>query len=123
MPTGQALTRPPILCVSRSPAWIRVIRARQLSKFFSMKVRMVLPNPCRPPSFASATSATKPSLATSGNRDGSVPSGGYTPYALREGLYQRGWNDYFKLLQKFWQPYLDGTASFDDAIARMVSSL
>ena len=33
------------------------------------------------------------------------------------------WNDYFKLLQKFWQPYLDGTASFDDAIARMVSSL
>jgi len=27
------------------------------------------------------------------------------------------------LLQKFWQPYLDGTASFDEAIARMVSSL
>jgi len=52
-----------------------------------------------------------------------VPGGGYTPYALREGLYQRGWNDYFKLLQKFWQPYLDGTATFDDAIARMVSSL
>src|SRR6266852_4272222 len=53
----------------------------------------------------------------------SVPRGGYTPYAVREGLYQRGWNDYFKLLQKFWQPYLDGNASFDDAIARMVSSL
>jgi len=61
--------------------------------------------------------------ATAGDQDGSVPGGGYTPYALREGLYQRGWNDYFKLLQKFWQPYLDGTASFDDAIARMVSSL
>jgi hypothetical protein len=56
--------------------------------------------------------------ATAGDEDG-----GYTPYALREGLYQRGWNDYFKLLQKFWQPYLDGSASFDDAIARMVSSL
>src|SRR6266567_1858458 len=54
---------------------------------------------------------------------GSVPGGGYTPYAVREGLYQRGWNDYFKLLQRFWQPYLDGHATFDDAIARMVSSL
>ncbi len=63
------------------------------------------------------------SRATAGDQDdGSVP-GGYTPYAVREGLYQRGWNEYFKLLQKFWQPYLDGRASFDDAIARMVSSL
>ena len=61
--------------------------------------------------------------ATAGDQDGNVPGGGYTPYALREGLYQRGWNDYFKLLQRFWQPYLDGRASFDDAIARMVSSL
>jgi hypothetical protein len=60
--------------------------------------------------------------AAAGDQDGSV-AGGYTPYAVREGLYQRGWNDYFKLLQKFWQPYLDGTASFGDAIARMVSSL
>jgi hypothetical protein len=49
--------------------------------------------------------------------------GSYTPYAVREGLYQRGWSEYFKLLQRFWQPYLDGSASFDDAIARMVSSL
>jgi len=40
--------------------------------------------------------------ATAGDQDGSAPGGGYTPYALREGLYQRGWNDYFKLLQKFW---------------------
>jgi hypothetical protein len=61
--------------------------------------------------------------ASAGDQDGSVPGGGYTPYAVREGLYQRGWSDYFKLLQKFWQPYLDGSASFDDAIARMVSSL
>ena len=61
--------------------------------------------------------------ATAGDRDGGVPGASYTPYALREGLYQRGWNDYYKLLQKFWQPYLDGTATFDDAIARMVSSL
>jgi hypothetical protein len=63
------------------------------------------------------------SSATAADQDGSTPGGGYTPYAVREGLYQRGWNEYFKLLQRFWQPYLDGTASFDDAIARMVSSL
>jgi len=48
---------------------------------------------------------------------------GYTPYAIREGLYQRGWNAYLQLLTRFWQPYLDGHATFDDAIARMVSAL
>jgi len=61
--------------------------------------------------------------ASSGDQDGTASSSGYSPDAWREGLYQRGWKDYFKLLQKFWQPYLDGSASFDDAIARMVSSL
>jgi len=48
---------------------------------------------------------------------------GYTPYAIREGLYQRGWNDYYQLLVRFWQPYLDNKSTFDDAIARMVSAL
>ena len=47
----------------------------------------------------------------------------YTPYAIREGLYQRGWNDYYQLLIRFWQPYLDNKSTFDDAIARMVSAL
>ena len=47
----------------------------------------------------------------------------YSAYAVREGLYQRGWKNYLELLQRFWQPYLDGKATFDDAIARMVSSL
>jgi hypothetical protein len=61
--------------------------------------------------------------AAAGDPDGSTPGGGYTPYAVREGLYQRGWNEYLKLLQRFWQPYLDGKSTFDDAIARMVSSL
>ena len=63
------------------------------------------------------------SSAASGGQDGSIPGGGYTPYAVREGLYQRGWENYLKLLQRFWQPYLEGKATFDDAIARMVSSL
>ncbi len=65
----------------------------------------------------------RPVVATSGTPSGDHDGGGYTPYAVREGLYQRGWNDYYKLLQRFWQPYLDGQATFDDAIARMVSQL
>lgn len=47
----------------------------------------------------------------------------YVPYAVREGLYERGWKDYFQLLTRFWQPYLDNKTTFDDAIARMVSAL
>jgi len=146
-PTGPVPTPPPIPCGSRSPAWIHAIRAPPRSKSFSTKVHTVSPSPCRPPSSASAASAIRLFLATfgtlwfstppvklfrpvlgtsgatAGDQEDSVPGGGYTPYAVREGLYQRGWSDYFKLLQKFWQPYLDGNASFDDAIARMVSSL
>jgi hypothetical protein len=60
---------------------------------------------------------------TPASQDGSAPGGGYTPYAIREGLYQRGWNSYLDVLRRFWQPYLDGQATFSDAIARMVSSL
>ena len=48
---------------------------------------------------------------------------GYTPYAVREGLYQRGWDDYLRVLTEYWQPYLDGKVGFDDAIAHMVSAL
>jgi hypothetical protein len=55
--------------------------------------------------------------------DRTVPGGGSTPYAVREHLYARGWDDYLSLLTRYWQPYLEGHASFDDAIARMVSSL
>jgi hypothetical protein len=54
---------------------------------------------------------------------GSAPDADYVPYAQREGLYQRGWEEYLRLLTRFWQPYLDGRATFDDAIAHMVSAL
>ena len=54
---------------------------------------------------------------------GGAPEAEYIPYAQREGLYQREWQDYYRLLTRFWQPYLDGRATFDDAIARMVSAL
>jgi hypothetical protein len=47
----------------------------------------------------------------------------YTPYAKREGLYQRGWENYLQMLTRYWQPYLEGRVTFDDAIAHMVSAL
>jgi hypothetical protein len=47
----------------------------------------------------------------------------YTPYAKREGLYQRGWENYLQLLTRYWQPYLDGQTTFDNAIAHIVSAL
>jgi hypothetical protein len=47
----------------------------------------------------------------------------YMPYAKREGLYQRGWENYLSLLTHYWQPYLNGRTTFDDAIAHMVSAL
>lgn len=52
-----------------------------------------------------------------------APDPEYTPYAIRQRLYQRDWDDYLKLLTRFWQPYLDGRVTFDDAIAHMVSAL
>ncbi|HTT33406.1 MAG TPA: hypothetical protein VMH48_07385 [Methylomirabilota bacterium] len=52
------------------------------------------------------------------------PQGSSSPSrTVREIFSQRGWKDYLDLLQRFWQPYLEGKATFDDAIARMVSSL
>jgi hypothetical protein len=66
-------------------------------------------------------------VITSTNADGgsagdaSEPA--YTPYAIREGIYLRGWDGYLRLLTQFWQPYLDGKSTFDDAVARMVSAL
>ena len=71
------------------------------------------------PATSNAGSSTTSSRENS--RGSSAP--GYTPYALREGLYERGWKNYLDVLQRFWQPYLDGRATFSDAIARMVSSL
>ena len=70
-----------------------------------------------------AGSSGAPSLGAAAPPESAPDIQPYTPYAIREGLYQRGWNSYFQLLTRFWQPYLDSKATFDDAIARMVSSL
>ncbi len=47
----------------------------------------------------------------------------YTPYAYRVGLFNRGWQNYQRLLQRYWQAYLDGRTDFDSALARLVSAL
>lgn len=64
-----------------------------------------------------------PSGASSGSARGDSSGDGYVPYAVREGLYQRGWQNYYQLLTRYWQPYLDNQTTFDNAIAHMVSAL
>ena len=64
----------------------------------------------------------RPLALDSSSSTGSSASG-YVPYAVREGLYKRGWENYLRLLTEYWQPYLDGRVTFDDAIAHMVSAL
>jgi hypothetical protein len=68
------------------------------------------------------TSSTS-SAGAPGEKGSNASGSGYSASTVREGLYQRGWKNYLDLLQQFWQPYLDGKATFDDAIARMVSAL
>ena len=50
-------------------------------------------------------------------------SAGYTPYAVRNELYARGWQDYQRVLERFWQPYLDGKTDFDQALEQLVGGL
>lgn len=71
---------------------------------------------------AKAGGSVSPAGAEGRDR-GADSDGAYIPYAVREGLYQHGWSGYYKLLTRFWQPFLDGQATFDDAIARMISAL
>ena len=59
--------------------------------------------------------------AAEGSAGGSA--GNYTPYAYRYGLYARGWSHYQRGLERYWQPYLDGKAEFDTALARLVANL
>ncbi len=66
--------------------------------------------------------ATIPSAAASPQPTGTRAES-YTPYAYRYGLYARGWSNYQRGLERYWQPYLDGKADFDASLARLVSAL
>jgi hypothetical protein len=47
----------------------------------------------------------------------------YTPYAYRNGLYTRGWENYQRVLETYWQPYLDGKTDFNRSINAVVAAL
>ena len=65
--------------------------------------------------------------ATEDPQDDDVPTLRHTPSTvppgLREKLSQRGWQEYSRLLVIYWQPYLDGKVTFEDAIAHLVSAV
>jgi len=44
------------------------------------------------------------------------------PPEIWEKLKQRGWGEYNRLVEIYWQPYLDGKVRFEDAIAHLVSA-
>ena len=47
----------------------------------------------------------------------------YKPYAYLNGLYARGWQNFQRALELYWQPYLDGKADFDGAMSRLTEAL
>jgi hypothetical protein len=46
--------------------------------------------------------------------------GDYQQVGIKEGILERGWPGSVAVLQKNWQPYLDGKVKFDDAIQALV---
>jgi hypothetical protein len=64
-----------------------------------------------------------PEVAAGGAASQNRVGGNYTPYAYRYGLYARGWQNYERLLERYWQPYLDGREEFDRALAHLVAAL
>jgi hypothetical protein len=82
-------------------------------------IRPVLAAPSDAATDETREDAVKPNV----NRPPPNRRDSYVPYAVREGLYERGWKDYLQILTRFWQPYLDNKTTFDDAVAHMVSAL
>jgi hypothetical protein len=46
---------------------------------------------------------------------------GYTPYALKNGLYDRAWAGAPEVLDRDWKPYLDGKIDLATAVHRLVA--
>ena len=86
-------------------------------------IRPLMMSADNPPSNKQDPQQTEDAVKPNINRPPASRKETYVPYAIREGLYERGWKDYLQLLTRFWQPYLDNQSTFDDAIARMVSAL
>lgn len=47
----------------------------------------------------------------------------YDPYVYATGLFDRAWGRYRKAVEENWQPYLEGKATMEDAIARTVQAV
>ena len=48
---------------------------------------------------------------------------GYTPYALKHGLWERVWPDHLGVLEREWKSYLVGNRGFEDALEAVVDGL
>ncbi len=48
---------------------------------------------------------------------------GYTPYALKHGLWDRVWPDHLGVLGREWKPYLEGKRGFEAAIEALIDGL
>ena len=48
---------------------------------------------------------------------------GYTPYALKHGLWERAWPAHLDVLEREWKPYLEGNRRFEAAIEALVDAL
>ena len=46
---------------------------------------------------------------------------GYTPYAIKNGLYDHGWAGGLEVLDKDWKPYLDGKIDLATAVRGVVT--
>lgn len=46
---------------------------------------------------------------------------GYKQYAIKSGLFERGWPGSTEILEKDWKPYLDGKIDMSTAIKRMLA--
>jgi hypothetical protein len=45
---------------------------------------------------------------------------GHVPYATKFGVWDRGMSDVKPLLDRFWRPYIQGAAAFEDAIGAIL---